>query len=141
MSDEVSIKTDPDWMEDVTFNVDTCNSDIQEYIDSRKDEPPSDNGSIRSWIERCQSQDGKNDIEKQQNEKKYVEQVQENLSDLANSLNGLTLKVNEQEEGNVHRDNNCPPELKSQWYLHREKKEVPCFSKTELQIKEINKYK
>ena len=53
MSDEASIETDPGWMEDVTFNVDTCNSDIQEYIDSRKDKPPSDNRSIRSWIERC----------------------------------------------------------------------------------------
>ena len=48
MSDGVSIETDPGWMEDVTFNVDTCNSDIQEYIDSRKDELPPDNISIRS---------------------------------------------------------------------------------------------
>ena len=72
--------------------VDTGNSDIQEYIDSRKDELPSDKGSIRSWIERCQSEDGKSDIEKQQNENKYAEQVQENLSDLANRLKGLTLK-------------------------------------------------
>lgn len=28
MSDEASIETDPGWMEDVTFNIDTCNSDI-----------------------------------------------------------------------------------------------------------------
>ena len=78
-----------------------------------------------------------------------MEHVPENLSDLANRLNGLTLQGNEQEEGNVHRDNNCPPALKSQWYLHREKTEVPCFSKTELQIKgftkvtgkQVNKYK
>ena len=85
-----------------------------------------------------------------------MEHVQESLSDLANKLNGLTLRGTEQEEGNVHGDNNCSPELKIQWYLHREKKknetiesEVPCFSKTELQIKgvtevtekQINKYK
>ena len=78
-----------------------------------------------------------------------MEHVPENLSDLANKLNGLTLQGNEQEEENVHRDNNCPPKSKSQWYLHREKTEVPCFSKTELQIKgvtevtekQINKYK
>ena len=29
MSTEASIKTNPGWMEDVTFNVDACNSDIQ----------------------------------------------------------------------------------------------------------------
>ena len=78
-----------------------------------------------------------------------MEHVPENLSDLANRLNGLTLQETAQEEGNVHRDNNCPPELKSQWYLHRETTEVPCFSKTELRIKgltevtgkQVNKYK
>ena len=85
-----------------------------------------------------------------------VKNAQENLSHLANRLNELTLQGTEQEEGKVHRDNNCPQELKSQWYLHRQKKknetvesEVPCFSKTELQIKgvtevtekQINKYK
>ena len=40
MSDEVTIEKDPGWMEDLTFNVDTNHSDIPEYIDSRKDEPP-----------------------------------------------------------------------------------------------------
>ena len=85
-----------------------------------------------------------------------MEHVQESLSDLANKLNGLTLRGTEQEEGNVHGDNNCSPELKIQWYLHREKKknetiesEVSYFSKTELQMKgvievtekKINKYK
>ena len=133
MSDE----TDPGWMKDVTFNVDTCNSDVQVYIDSRKDDLLSDNRSIRSWIERCQSENGKGDIEKQRNENKYVEHVQENLSDLVNRLNGLTLQGTEQEEKDLHRDNNCPPELKSQWYLHREKTEVSGFSKTELQIKRV----
>ena len=34
-------------MEDVAFNVDTSNSDIQEYIHCRKDETLSDNTSIR----------------------------------------------------------------------------------------------
>ena len=137
MSDEASIETDLGWMEDVTFNVDTCNSDIQKCIDSRKDKPPSDNRSVRSWIERCQSEDGKSDIENQRNENKYMEHIPENLSDLANRLNGLTLQGTEQEEGDVHRDNNCPPELKSQWYLHRKKTEVPSFSKTELQVKRV----
>ena len=42
MSDENNIEIDPGWMEDVTFNVDTCNSDIQEYTHPRKDEPPPD---------------------------------------------------------------------------------------------------
>ena len=66
-----------------------------------------------------------------------MEHVQEDLSNLANRLNGLTLQGTEQEEVNVHRDNNCPPESNSQWYLHREKTEVPCFSKTDLQIKGV----
>lgn len=88
-------------MGDVTLNADTCNSNIQENVDYRRDEPPSDNWSIRSWIERCQSEDGKSDIEKQQNENKYVEHVQEDLSNLARRLNRLTLEGNEKEEGNV----------------------------------------
>ena len=82
-------------MEDVTLNVDTSNSDIQEYIDSKTDKPHSDNKSIRSWIERCQNEDGKSDIEKQRNENKYVQHVQENLSDLANRLNKLILQGTE----------------------------------------------
>ena len=122
MSDEPSIETDPRRMEDVTFNVDTCNSDIQRYIDFTKDEPPSYNRSITSWNERCQSEDGKSDIEKERSENKYVEHVQENLPNLANRLKGLTLQGTKQEEENVHRDNTCPPELKGQWYLDREKK-------------------
>ena len=51
-----------------------------------------------------------------------MKHVQENLRDLVNRLNGLTLQGTEQEEGNVHRDNSCAQELKSQWYLRREKK-------------------
>ena len=88
-------------MGDVTLNADTCNSNIQENVDYRKDEPPSDNRSIRSWIERCQSEDGKSDTEKQQNENKYMEHVQKDLSNLARRLNGLTLQGTEKEEGNV----------------------------------------
>ena len=42
-----------------------------------------------------------------------MEHVPGNLSDLANRLNGLALQGTEQEKGNVHRNNNCPPELKS----------------------------
>ena len=40
MYDETSIETDPQLMEDLTFNVDTWNSDIQKYIDSTKDKHP-----------------------------------------------------------------------------------------------------
>ena len=65
------------------------------YLYSRKDKPPSDNRSIRSLIEHYQSEDGKNDTDKQQNESKYVEHGQENLPDLANRLNGLTLQGTE----------------------------------------------
>ena len=112
MSDEASIETNPGSMEDVTFNIDTCNSDIQKYIDSRKDEPPSDNRSIRSRIERCQGEDGKSDIENQRNKNEYMEHVPENLSNLAIRLNGLILQGTKQGEKNVHRGNNCCPELR-----------------------------
>ena len=107
-------------MEDVTLNVDNCNRDAQEYIDSRENKPPSDNRPIRSWIERCQSKDVKSNIEKQRNENKYVEHAQENLFDLANRLNALTLQGTEQEERNVHRDKKCPPE--SVLLTHRKEK-------------------
>ena len=100
MSDEISIETDPGWTEDVTFNVNTCNSDVQKYIDSRKDDRPSDNRSISSQIERCQSEDGNCKIQKQQNENKYVELLQENMSDVGNRLNGQALQGTEQEEQN-----------------------------------------
>lgn len=73
-------------------------------------------------IEPCQSEDGKSGIEKQQNENRYVEHVEENLSDLANRLNRLALQGTQQEKGTMHRDNNCPLEIKRQWYLPRKKK-------------------
>lgn len=49
-----------------------------------------------------------------------MEHGQENLFDLANKLNALTLQGTEQEEENVHRDKNCPPELVV--LTHRKKK-------------------
>lgn len=54
--------------------------------------------------------------------KTYVEHVEENLSDLANRLNRLAVQGTQQEKGTMHRDNNCPLEIKRQWYLPRKKK-------------------
>lgn len=49
-----------------------------------------------------------------------MEHGQENLFDLANKLNALTLQGTEQEEENVQRDKNCPPE--SVVLTHRKEK-------------------
>ena len=49
-----------------------------------------------------------------------MEHGQENLFDLANKLSALTLQGTEQEEENVHRDKNCPPE--SVVLTHRKEK-------------------
>ena len=40
--DEIKQSEDESWIKDVTYNVNTCNSDVKEYLDSRKDEPPSE---------------------------------------------------------------------------------------------------
>ena len=39
-----------DWVEDISFNVDECSSEINEYLISRKD-PPSDTMSKASIVE------------------------------------------------------------------------------------------
>ena len=40
--DESRQNEDEGWIKDVTYNVNTCNSYVKEYFDSRKDEPPSE---------------------------------------------------------------------------------------------------
>ena len=42
--DSVSLK-------DITFNVDTCNSEVKEYLESRKDYPLSENRSTMSRLQ------------------------------------------------------------------------------------------
>lgn len=39
------------WLEDITFNVDTCNSGVKEYLESRKDDPLSENRSTMSRLQ------------------------------------------------------------------------------------------
>ena len=40
-----------DWVEDISFNVDECSSEINEYLISRRDDPPSDTMSKASIVE------------------------------------------------------------------------------------------
>ena len=53
--DESNQSKDGGWIEDVTYNVDTCNSDVKEYL--RKDEPPSEVSSVTSWLNCCPNED------------------------------------------------------------------------------------
>ena len=39
-----------DWVEDISFNVDECSSEINEYLISRRDDPPSDTMSKASIV-------------------------------------------------------------------------------------------
>lgn len=39
------------WLEDITFNVDTCDSGVKEYLESRKDDPLSENRSTMSRLQ------------------------------------------------------------------------------------------
>ena len=78
-----------EWILEIQFEIDTCNSTVQEYLDSRKDDPPSDTQSISSWAKQCLNnqifQIG--EIEDDGNSK-------EGFSDLANQMNQLTLEPN-----------------------------------------------
>ena len=38
---------------EMQFEVDTCNSNVQAYLDSRKDDPPSETRSVSSWAKQC----------------------------------------------------------------------------------------
>ena len=89
--DESNQSEDKGWIEDITYTVDTCNSDVKEYLDSRKDGPPSGVSSVISWLNCCTNEDitteahGTNILEK--------EVIHRNLSDLAKDINNLTLKT------------------------------------------------
>ena len=69
-----------DWTEDISFNVDECGSEINKYLISRRDDPPSDTMSKVSIVKEY-----------------FMGSVQEEISnggvsDLANQLKKLTKK-------------------------------------------------
>ena len=78
-----------DWIAEVNIAVDECSSEVNEYLLSRANDPPSDVMSTTAWLEDY--------LEK--SEKHVIET--EPLSDLATQLHQLTITSNQQV---VHAD-------------------------------------
>ena len=117
-----NIDFDPGWIEDVIFNIDTCNSCVQEYIDLRKDDSSSgaSSKSIKSWIRHCELETI--DFENQQEK----ETPEENLSDLTDKLNNMTIKSAEKES----KKESCIPNHPSQRQVKSEVKQtLPSYNK------------
>ena len=86
---------------EMQFEVDTCNSNVQAYLDSRKDDPPSETQSVSSWAKQCLNDQILHNIETQDDRAS-----KEGFSNLASQLNQLTLGPNAPEfkpkEGKVN---------------------------------------
>ena len=78
-----------DWIAEVNIAVDECSSEVNEYLLSRANDPPSDVMSTTAWVKDCLEKSEKHVIETEQ------------LSDLATQLNQLTITSNQQV---VHAD-------------------------------------
>ena len=91
---------DPGWIENVIFSIYTCNSCVEEYMNSRKEDSNSSvsGNSVGSWRRRCE----KENLQFQRQEKN--ESQHENLSDLANKLNDLIIKSTELGSHKKRRD-------------------------------------
>ena len=72
-----------DWVEDINFNVDECSSEINEYLISRREDLPSDIMSKASIVEEYLTGSVQEEISNG------------DISDLANELNKLTIKMGE----------------------------------------------
>ena len=72
-----------DWIEDISFNVDECSREINEYLISRRDDPLPDTISKASFVNEYLRGFVQEEISN------------EGISDLANQLNKLTIKVGE----------------------------------------------
>ena len=78
-------------IEDATLDVDTCNSEVKEYLESREDNIFSVNRSITSWLHRCEGEDDMTDVDiKPMSDNKCING---NLSDLAKDLDNLTVRT------------------------------------------------
>ena len=115
----------PGWIEDVIFSIETFNRCVEEYMNSRKEDSNFSVGgnSVSSWIRECEKE---NLQLKRQDEN---ETQHENLSDLANKLNELTIKSTELEPHKERRDSE-----------HQKKKPCPSLNEedgiNQSQIKE-----
>ena len=78
-----------DWIAEVNIAVDECSSEVNDYLLSRANDPPSDVMSTTAWVEDCLKKSEKHVIETEQ------------LPDLATQLNQLTITSNQQM---VHAD-------------------------------------
>ena len=90
--DESNQSEDEGWIEDITY-VDTFSSDVKEYLDLRKDEPPSEVSSVTLWLNRCANEDIATEAHGANNPEKKA--THRNLFDLAKDLDNLTLKTKE----------------------------------------------
>ena len=72
-----------EWMEDINFEVDDCCSDVNDYIISRRDNPPSETMPKASIVD------------KYLNRSVHVESLTEVISDLANKLNKMSIKMDQ----------------------------------------------
>ena len=100
LAENENIEFDPGWIEDVIFSIDTCNSCVEEYLNSRKDDSNSSasGNSVSSWIWRYE----KENLQFRRQEEN--ETHHEKLSDLANKLNDLRIKSTELEPHKERRD-------------------------------------
>ena len=55
LAESENIEFAPGWKEDVIFTIDTCNSCVEEYMNSRKEDSNSsvNDNYVSSWIQRC----------------------------------------------------------------------------------------
>ena len=68
-------------MEEINFDVDDCCSDVNYHLISRRDDPPSETMSKASIVDECLNRSGN------------VESLTEGMSDLANQLKRISIKM------------------------------------------------
>ena len=82
-----------EWMEEINFEVNDCCNDANDYLISRRDNPPSETISKASIV------DGNF------NRSVHDESLTEGISDLANQLNNMSLKMSQNSEKQEISDN------------------------------------
>ena len=75
-----------EWMEEINFEVDECCSDANDYVSSRKDDPPLETMSKASIVHEYLKRSV------------HDESLTEGISDLANQLNKMIIKMDQNSE-------------------------------------------
>ena len=73
-------------MEEITFEVDDCCSDVNDFLTSRKDHPPTETMSKASIVDEYLKRSV------------HDESLTEGISDLANQLNKMSIKMDQNSE-------------------------------------------